>query len=143
MKFLRLALIISTFFLYSASAIAEMTNCKIRYSLKGWSFFYKEYRGSGLITCSNGQSSKVSIITRGGGLTVGKSEISNGKGTFSKVKNINEIFGTYVAVSGHAGATTSVEGQAMTKGEVSLALSGKGRGFDLGFTLGAFTIRPQ
>ena len=28
----------------------------------------------------------------------------------------------------------------MTKGEVSLALSSKGRGFDPGFALGAFTI---
>lgn len=126
--------------LFATSAIADMTRCKLQYSLKGWSFIYSEYRGTGSVTCQNGQSARVNIITRGGGLTLGKSEIINGKGKFSDVKNIGEIFGTYVAVNGHAGATKSVEGQAMTKGEVSLALSGKGRGFDLGIGLSAFTI---
>lgn len=136
-------LIISTSFLYSASAVADISNCKIRYSLKGWSFIYKEYRGNGSITCPNGQQARVSIISRGGGLTVGKSEISNGKGTFSTVKNINEILGTYVAVNAHAGATKSVEAQVVTKGEVSLALIGKGRGVDLGLSIGSFTIKRQ
>jgi len=31
----------------------------------------------------------------------------------------------------------------MTKGEVCLVLAGSGRGFDLGFTLGAFSILPR
>ena len=127
----------------SIPASAAMTSCKITYNLKGWSIFYKEYKGNGIVTCNNGQRANVSIITRGGGLTIGKSEINNGKGVFSKVKNINETYGTYVVLDGHAGATKSVEGQVMTKGEVSLAISGKGRGFDLGVTLGAFTIRPM
>ena len=73
-------------------------------------------------------------------MTLGKSEIDNGRGRFTQVKDISEIFGTYVAVDGHAGATKSVEGWAMSKGEVSLALSGRGRGFDLGVAIGAFTI---
>ena len=124
-------------------ASAEMTTCKITYNLKGWSIFYNEYRGNGIVTCLNGQRANVSIVTRGGGLTIGKSEINNGKGVFSEVTNINEIYGTYVVLGAHAGATKSVEGQAMTKGEVSLAISGKGRGFDLGVTLGAFTIKPM
>ncbi len=142
MNFIKL-LIISAPFLYSVSAVADISNCKIRYSLKGWSFIYKEYRGNGSITCPNGQRARVNIITRGGGLTIGKSEISNGKGTFSTVKNINEILGTYVAVNAHAGATKSVEAQVVTKGEVSLALFGKGRGVDLGLSIGSFTIRRQ
>jgi len=123
-----------------ASPAAAMTKCKMTYDLKGWSFIYKTYQGRAFVKCRNGQRAKVRIAARGGGLTVGKSEIDNGKGIFSEVKDISEIFGTYVAVDGHAGATKSVEGWAMTKGEVSLALSGKGRGFDLGFALGAFTI---
>ena len=127
----------------SIPASAAMTICKITYSLKGWSIFYNEYKGNGTVSCENGKSANVSIITRGGGLTLGKSEINNGKGVFSEVININELYGTYIALGAHAGATKSVESQAMTKGEVSLALSGKGRGFDLGFTLGAFTIRPM
>ena len=74
-------------------------------------------------------------------MTFGKSEIDNGRGIFSKVKDISEIFGTYVAADVHVGATKSVEGWVMSKGEVSLALSGKGRGFDLGFSFGTFTIK--
>ena len=127
----------------SIPASAAMTSCKITYNLKGWSIFYKQYKGTGIVTCKNGQRAKVSIVTRGGGLTLGKSEINNGKGKFTVVKNINETYGTYIVLNGHAGATKSVEAQVMTKGEVSLAISGKGRGFDLGVTLGAFTIRPM
>jgi hypothetical protein len=119
---------------------AGMTTCRMTYDLKGWSFFYKKYDGRGFVRCRNGQRANVRIVARGGGLTLGKSEIDDGRGRFTQVKDISEIFGTYVAVDGHAGATKSVEGWAMTKGEVSLAISGKGRGFDLGFSLGAFTI---
>jgi hypothetical protein len=123
-----------------ASPAAGMTKCKMTYDLKGWSFFYKTYEGRAFVKCRNGQRAKVRIVARGGGLTLGKSEIDNGKGIFTEVKDISEIFGTYVAVDGHAGATKAVEAWAMSKGEVSLALSGKGRGFDLGVALGTFTI---
>lgn len=129
--------------LLALPAAATMTTCKMTYSLKGWSVFYKEYKGSGTVTCQNGQRASVSVVARGGGVTFGKSEINNGRGVFSKVKDIREIFGTYVAVDGHAGATRSAEGRAMTKGEVSLALYGTGRGFDLGFSFGGFTIERK
>ena len=125
---------------FLAPSASGMTTCRMTYDLKGWSFFYKKYDGRGFVKCRNGQRANVRIVARGGGLTLGKSEINNGRGTFTEVKDIREIFGTYVAVDGHAGATKSIEGWAMSKGEVSLALSGKGRGFDLGFALGAFTI---
>jgi hypothetical protein len=125
------------------SASAAMTSCRISYNLKGWSVFYKQYKGSGVVRCENGQRRNVSLITRGGGITLGKSEINKGKGKFTEVTNIDEIFGTYVVLDGHAGVTKSAEGQVMTKGEVSLAISGTGRGFDLGAALGAFTITPK
>ncbi len=104
---------------------------------------YKEYKGTGHVTCRNGQQANVAIVSRGGGFTMGKSEIDNGSGVISEVKDINEVYGTYVFLEGHAGATKSVEGLVMTKGEVSLVLTGSGRGFDLGVTLGAFTISPR
>ena len=128
--------------LLSSPASAAATSCKIRYQVKGWSIFYKQYKGYGTVKCENGQRTKVSITSRGGGLTVGKSEISKGKGIFSTVNNINEIYGTYIVLDGHAGMTKSAEGQVMTKGEVSLAISGTGRGVDLGVAIGAFTIKP-
>ncbi len=136
-------LIAATIGLTFSLPASAMTSCRIHYQMKGWSFIYKEYHGRGTITCKNGQRASVSIVSRSAGLSIGKSEISRGKGRFTAVKNIQETFGTYVLLNSHAGATKSVEGTVMTKGEVSLAQSGRGRGFDLGLTLGAFTIKPR
>jgi len=128
---------------FSFSVNAAMTRCKVIYNLEGWSFFYKEYKGEGIVTCNNGEQANVLIVSRGGGFTFGKSKIDRGQGVFSAVYSINEIFGNYFSMSGHAGLVTSVEGQAMTKGAVSLVLSGKGRGVDLGLVLSAFSIRAR
>jgi len=128
---------------FSFPANAAMTTCKVIYNLEGWSFFYKEYKGEGVVTCNNGQQANVLIVSRGGGLTIGKSKIDKGQGIFSSVYSINEIFGHYISMSGHAGLVNSVEGQAMTKGEVSLVLAGKGRGVDLGLVLSAFSIKAR
>jgi hypothetical protein len=114
--------------------------CTMSFNMQGWSAFYKTASGSGTIECDNGESFKVKLSARGGGLTVGKSSIENGRGKFSVVRSTDELFGTYVAAEAHAGAMKSSGAQVMTKGEVSVALSGTGRGFDLGVALGAVTI---
>ena len=114
--------------------------CTMTFQMAGWSAFYKTSSGSGLVTCSNGQSARVKLDAKGGGLTVGKSEIEAGRGEFSPVQDIGELFGSYVSAEAHAGAVKSVKAQAMTKGPVSLALAGKGRGFDLGVAFGALRI---
>lgn len=120
---------------------AAKVKCEMKFTLKGWSAFYKRANGTGTITCSNGQSAQVKLEARGGGLTAGKSSIENGRGEFSAVKDIEEIFGSYADAEAHAGAVKSSGARAMTKGEVSLALSGTGRGWDLGIALGRFTIK--
>jgi hypothetical protein len=117
-----------------------LLECKMTFSLKGWSAFYKTTKGDGTITCSNGQRAKVKIAAKGGGITFGKSEIIGGTGTFTEVGSIAELFGSYVQSEAHAGAGKSGDVQAMTKGEVSLALAGTGRGIDIGFAFGKFTI---
>ena len=58
----------------------------------------------------------------------------------AEATGIAEIFGSYAAAEAHAGAVQSAGAQVMTKGEVSLAWSGKGRGFDLGIAFGKLTI---
>jgi hypothetical protein len=121
------------------SAAANVT-CKLQFTMEGWSAFYKTASGSGTVKCSNGQSMTVKMEARGGGLTVGKSKIENGQGQFSAVESINELLGTYVAAEAHAGAVKSAKAQVMTKGEVSLALSGTGRGWDLGIAFGSLAI---
>jgi hypothetical protein len=127
----------------SAADPAATVKCEMKFTMKGWSALYKRANGTGTITCSNGQSARVKLAARGGGLTAGKSAIENGHGDFSAVKNIDEIFGSYAAAEAHAGAVKSSGARVMTKGEVSLALSGTGRGWDLGVAFGKFKITRQ
>jgi len=126
-----------------AAPAAETTRCTIRYDLEGWSAFYKTASGTGTITCENGQSASVAITTKGGGLTVGRSKVTDGRGRFSPVTSIDEIFGDYGMAEAHAGAGTSSSAQVMTKGIVSLELTGTGTGVDLGFSFGRFTIERR
>lgn len=127
----------------ASPARAAEVDCEMRFSLKGWSAFYKTQSGTGTITCRNGQKLAVKIVAKGGGITFGKSSIENGRGEFSGVEDISELLGSYAAAEAHAGAAKSSKAQVMTNGEVNLALAGKGRGWDLGIAFGKFTIsRP-
>src|SRR5579875_1912871 len=117
----------------SAQAAGEIT-CRMSFSLSGWSVFYKTASGSGEVTCSNGEHMHVRLESKGGGLTFGKSSIA-GEGRFSGIYDIREILGSY--------ANAQAQGVVMTKGNVSLALSGKGRGWDLGVDFGKFTISAR
>ncbi|MGH8147579.1 MAG: hypothetical protein ACREPY_14755 [Rhodanobacteraceae bacterium] len=122
----------------SAHAANEIT-CKMSFELHGWSAFYKKVDGSGNVSCSNGQHMSVHLRSRGGGLTFGKTSIT-GIGKFSGIYDIKEILGTYVTGRAHAGAAQSAVGTVMTKGNVALALSGTGNGWNLGVDFGKFTI---
>ena len=121
-------------------ASSQLLECRMTFNLKGWSAFYKTAKGDGEIRCSNGQSAKVRIKATGGGITFGKSEILGGTGKFSGARSLDELLGSYVQSQAHAGAGKSSDAQAMTKGEISLALAGTGRGVDIGFAFGKFTI---
>ena len=121
----------------------KLTDCNMTYSVQGWSAFYKTAKGEGKITCDNGQSAAVEIKVTGGGVTFGKSKIIDGVGDFSDVTDINELFGSYAAAAAHAGVVKSSEAAVYTKGEVSLALAGTGRGFDLGIAFGKFEIKRK
>lgn len=121
-------------------AHAQFYDCEMTFSLSGWSAFYKTASGLGTVTCSNGQRMRVKLSAKGGGISFGKSSIDNGHGEFSGIRDISEILGGYATAEAHAGAVKSAKGQVMTKGAVSLALAGKGRGWDLGFAFGSFHI---
>jgi len=138
-----LAPLVGSFIFFAGSAHAADVDCKLRFTLSGWSAFYKRADGSGTVTCSNGQSMQVKLHARGGGLSVGKSSVRSGVGEFSGVHNINDILGNYASAVAHAGAVKSAQGQVVTKGEVSLALSGTGDGWDLGIAFGKFTIKKS
>jgi hypothetical protein len=135
--------LVSTLVLLAASTAAHAgdTKCSMTFKMTGWSAFYKRADGTGHIKCSNGQSMNVKLRARGGGLTVGKSTIDDGKGEFSGISGgISELLGSYVAAEAHAGVVNSAQANVMTKGEVSLALSGTGKGWDLGIAFGKLQI---
>jgi hypothetical protein len=134
-----LALLLASAWAAPASAAGPI-DCKMTFNLAGWSAFYKTASGTGTVTCDNGQSMSVKIRAKGGGLTFGKSKITNGTGEFSGVYNIEEVLGTYATSEAHAGASKSSKAMAMTKGNVSLGLAGKGEGWDLGVAFGKFVI---
>jgi hypothetical protein len=123
-----------------SQAQAGGVKCTMTFTMSGWSAFYKAANGTGSVHCDNGQSMRVKLRARGGGLTVGKSTIDDGKGEFSSVTRINDLLGTYATAEAHAGAVKSTQANVMTKGEVSLVLSGTGRGWDLGISFGKLSI---
>lgn len=131
---------VATLAIAPVSASAAEHDCEMSFNLSGWSAFYKRMSGTGTVRCDNGQSMRVRLNARGGGVTFGKSSIENGRGEFSGVRDITEVLGSYASAEAHAGAVKSARGQVVTKGEVSLALSGTGRGWDIGVAFGSFTI---
>jgi hypothetical protein len=135
-----MAALIAVSVLGAAPARADAdVKCTMTFTMKGWSAFYSTAEGHGTIHCSNGSSMEVKLHATGGGVTVGKS-VESGRGEFSKVNSISELLGAYVSAQAHAGALNSGQVQAMTKGEVSLALSAKGQGWELGIAFGQLKI---
>ncbi len=126
-----------------AAQAAGNIDCELHYNLADWSVLYKTASGTGTISCDNGARIPVKITVKGGGLTVGKSKIVDGKGKFSGAYSLNDLIGSYASVEAHAGADKSSNAQVMTKGDVSLALAGTGKGWDLGVGLGKFTIERR
>lgn len=127
--------------LYSTHASAAgQIDCQMNFNLTGWAAIYKHAEGNGTITCNNGRSFKVNIVAVGGGLTAGKFKIEGGTGKFSQVYDTGELFGSYAQGEANAGVVKSGVAQVLTKGNVSLALAGKGNGVNIGISFGKFTI---
>ena len=73
------------------------------------------------------------IVTHGGGVSFGTHEVIEGKGAFSAVRDIDELYGGYAEASAHAGAGAAADARAMLKRNVNLSLSGTGQGVNVGF----------
>ena len=125
------------------ASAAGPIDCEMRFSMSGWSAFVKRSSGTGVVTCDNGQSMNVKITAKGGGLTFGKSAIEDGLGKFTEVYDIDSIIGGYATAEAHAGASKSASARVVTKGPISLALSGRGRGWDIGVAFGSFVIEKR
>lgn len=142
MKHKFLKVLISLLLLTPLSSWAASKSCSITYDLTGWSFLYKAYKGSGVVSCTNGQSAKVSLVLHGGGLTLGVSDIENAKGKFTGIKNIKDIYGTYFSIDVHAGFARAAEARTLFKGYIAGGGAGVGGGYGLGFAFSGLTIKP-
>jgi hypothetical protein len=127
----------------STATAQALITCNMDFQMSGWSAFYTTASGTGTVTCDNGQTLAVRVKAKGGGLSVGKSSITNGAGRFGNVRNVRDVLGSYASVEAHAGTEKSAGAQAMTNGDVSLALSGTGEGWNLGVALTKFTIQAR
>lgn len=134
------ALLLSVVF---APARAGDISCVLHYNLSGGGAFYKHSTGTGEVTCSNGQRLAVDIESKGGGLTFGHSSIVDGVGKFSGVSDVHDVIGGYATAEANAGAGTASKAQVVTKGSISLALTGKGTGHTLGVSFGSFIISAR
>ena len=128
--------------LCAAPARADVS-CKMKFTMSGWSVFYKKYSGHGTITCNDGSTLAVRLFSEGGGITFGKTTIDNGRGEFTGLRSIRDALGDYVSGSAHGGAGETGSNTLVTKGEVTLTLDGDGHGFDFGIDAGAFKIRED
>lgn len=127
--------------LLAAPAVqAKDIHCTLKYNMEGGGAFYKRSTGDGVISCDNGQSMKVNIESKGGGLTFGSSKIVDGMGKFSPVFDIDNLIGGYATAEANAGGGEASKAQVVTKGSISLALTGKGSGRTLGVSFGSFII---
>ncbi len=116
------------------------TVCEMTFTMSGWSAFYKASSGTGTIKCDNGERAKVKLSAKGGGITFGRSKIKDAIGKFTEVDSISDLFGSYAQGEAHAGAGKSAKASVVTKGDISLAIAGKGTGVDVGIAFGKFTI---
>lgn len=122
---------------------AGNVDCQLQYQLSGWSAFYKTARGTGTVSCDDGSRFGVHIVAKGGGVTFGRTRISDGHGRFTGATSASAVLGTYAAAEAHAGAGRAGNAQVLTKGNVSLALAGSGEGWSLGVGFGKFVLTRQ
>jgi hypothetical protein len=123
-----------------AQAAGPELRCKMSFTLSGWSAIYQSAKGKGIVTCADGSTLPVLISAKGGGLTAGRWQIDDGVGTFSEVHRPADVLGRYAEGGAQAGVVKSAEAQVLTKGPVSLALTGRGHGVDLGVAVGEVTL---
>lgn len=120
----------------------KLGTCSMTYKLEGFSLAYKQYDGTGEISCRNGQKAPVTLSSKSIGFTIGYGVIE-GEAYFTDVKYIGEIYGDYISLGNHFGFKNSVDRQVLTRGEISLVMLGRGKGFNIGFTIGDLSIKPR
>lgn len=126
--------------LNASSAAERELECTLKFTSEEWSAVYSSAVGEGTVTCKNGASMPVAIRAKGIGITAGKWKITDGTGKFTHLAKIEDALGSYLSVGGDVGVIKAGTAHVLTKGKVSLALAGKGEGFDIGIDISEFRI---
>jgi len=74
------------------------------------------------VSCTNGQSARVSLTLHGGGLTFCIADIENAKVKVTGIKSLQDIYGTYFSIDVHAGFARSAEARALFKGHMQVGV---------------------
>jgi hypothetical protein len=117
-------------------------DCTLHFDMHGWSETRERAVGEGNITCTNGKTVEVRVEAYGPGVTSINSTFQDATGDFTEVSELNDLLGTYRGLVAPVGADRGAEVNVVTKGEVSVALAGAGKGWDLGVTMGRLDIHP-
>lgn len=123
-----------------ASAANKDLSCQLAFTGNAWSAVVERGTGTGTVACSDGAKLPVAISAMGVGITAGKWSVDNGHGTFTHVRKIDDVIGSFAALAVDAGLGKSGTAQVLSKGTVSLALGGTGQGIDLGISVTEFKI---
>lgn len=129
-----------------AAAEGGKLDCTLSFTSEEWSAMYASSIGAGTVECEDGTTLPVTIRAKGVGIAAGKSKITRGKGNFTHVGAIDEVLGSYLSLGADAGMVKAGTAKLLSKGKVTLALAGKGEGFDIGIAITEFTIaraQPQ
>lgn len=121
----------------------EKLECRISFSSDEWSAAYARMVGQGVVSCNDGSSQPVWLWAEGVGVTAGMWKITDGKGRFHNVVRIDDVLGEYISLSGDIGISKAVTARILSKGEVTLSLTGKGEGFDVGIAINKVKITAK
>lgn len=122
------------------SAAERDLSCRLKFTSRECCALYDSAVGEGTVTCKDGSSIPVAINAKGVGVTAGKWKITDGKGKFTHAAKIDDVLGSCLAVGGDVGMAKAGTAKILAKGKVSLALAGKGEGFDIGIAISDFKI---
>ena len=127
-----------TLFSLIPSPLKAATQCELQFDMAG------RAKGEGKITCDNGQTSPVLVLTDNSwGTLFQKTQIKTA-GHFSKAGDIAELFGRYVDFHGSDNAVSEAPNTiTIWKRNISLAFSGQRDAWNSKAPLGAFQIVPK
>lgn len=115
--------------------------CKITFKIKIHAELQETGKGTGTITCDNGETTPVVIKTAGSWIAVHKSRWVEGEGTFSKVDELQKLFGAYTPTRIDRIQEGPSPPNVVWHKDISLTFSG-GDQHKLDYTRGRFKILP-